>query len=91
MRTSRRSFLASAAGALPLGSALQAPPAPRGGAPRKGLKLGMGVFPSLKYLRPVEVPSPAWAPQSLDHRGVGHRVHGHDLLQKAVEQLAAVA
>src|SRR3989304_590322 len=37
------------------------------------------------------MPSPAQTPYALDHRGVGRGVHGHGLLQEAVEQLAAVA
>jgi hypothetical protein len=37
------------------------------------------------------MPSPAPAPESLDHHGVEHKVHGDGLLQEAVEQPAPVA
>jgi nitrogen-specific signal transduction histidine kinase len=52
---------------------------------------GMGVCPSLKYPLPLGVTLLLRAAYAADHRGIGHRIHGHRLLQEAVEQLAAVA
>src|SRR3972149_4262214 len=52
---------------------------------------GKGVWPSLKYRLPLVVAFLREPPHALDHRGVWHRIHRHCVLEKAVEEFAAMA